>query len=99
MLDIDFYGRNSISSVILLLKFIIKYNYYLKNLKKMSKFIKSADIKALMKHVNKLESAPCGNCKNEANAKAKAKIICVGDSITHGSYPALLQELLNAETE
>jgi hypothetical protein len=60
----------------------------------MSKFIKAADIKALIKNENKMESA----CTAMLN-KQQNKIICVGDSITHGSYPALLQEMLNERKE
>ena len=62
----------------------------------MSKFIKAADIKALITNVSQMESQKCSDRQAERIYK-KTKIITVGDSITHGSYPALLQMLLNAK--
>jgi len=54
----------------------------------MSKFIRAADIKALIKNVKQVEND---------STKKQTKIITVGDSITFGSYPALLSMMLNAE--
>lgn len=62
----------------------------------MSKFIKAADIKALTKNLSQMESKMYGIIRN---GQKKTKIITVGDSITHGSYPALLQMMLNASKE
>ena len=62
----------------------------------MSKFIKAADIKALIKNVSQMEQQKCAHSDKSQKA---TKIITVGDSITHGSYPALLQMMLTARKE
>lgn len=65
----------------------------------MSKFIKAADIKALTKNLSQMEQKVCGIIRQAEQSKNRTKIITVGDSITHGSYPALLQMMLNARKE
>ena len=65
----------------------------------MSKFIKAADIKALVKNVSQMEQKCFDIIRKSDQIRKAKKIITVGDSITHGSYPALLQMMLNARKE